>query len=245
MTRRSNWKRLFWKRWGFKFVCYSLVFLIITLFLFEPFTKILAKEGISSQNVNQIPNKIQDAIIADYLQQVIVENHLPKHQDSKTSNQLAIESLNQSQVKQTSQSKPKKSTEAETQVLIAEVVVSSPKDNLEDKLIDEVYRVIRTKPGHKTTRNQLQEDINTIFATGYFSNVRAIPKDTPLGVQVTFEVTPNPILRQIELNGSVIKNLKVKGKEVSLRQAIDSIFSKQYGQRLNLKKLQAGIKMIG
>ncbi|WP_052754573.1 CHAT domain-containing protein [Calothrix sp. 336/3] len=244
MRRRGNWVRLSRKSWGFKLVCYSLVFLMITLFIIEPFTQAIAKEGIFYQNVNQIIATKQDSIIAGYLQKLIIENNVHKHHSSETFNQSEAKPLNQSQVKKPSKSKPKKATEAETQVLIAEVVVNSKKGYLEDSLIDEAYRVIRTKPGLLTTRSQLQEDINAIFATGYFSNVQVIPKDTPLGVQVTFEVIPNPILRQIELKGNIIKTLQFKDKKISLQQAIDNVFSKDYGQRLNLKKLQEGIKNL-
>jgi outer membrane protein insertion porin family len=73
-------------------------------------------------------------------------------------------------------------TEPEKSVLVGEVVVSG----VEGKLQEEVYKALRTQPGKTVTRSQLQEDINAIFATGYFADVRAIPEDTPLGVRVTF-----------------------------------------------------------
>lgn len=81
---------------------------------------------------------------------------------------------------------PTPSSEAEPRVLVAEVLVNG----VEGKLQDIVYDAIRTRPGRTTTKSQLQEDINAIFATGYFSRVRAEPTDTPLGVRVTFVVNP-------------------------------------------------------
>ena len=51
-------------------------------------------------------------------------------------------------------------------------------------------------PEKTTSRSALQEDINSIFATGFFSDVRAVPEDTPLGVRVTFVVRPNPVFTQ-------------------------------------------------
>jgi outer membrane protein insertion porin family len=104
--------------------------------------------------------------------------------------------------------------------------------------------VIGTRPGRTTTRSQLQQDINAIFATGFFSNVQAIPEDTPLGVRVTFVVQPNPPLRAVRLRGSVIQDVEYKGQRVPLQQAVDDIFSSQYGQTANLRDLQSGIQQL-
>lgn len=119
---------------------------------------------------------------------------------------------------------------AEPQVLVAEVVVSG----VEGRLEDEVYRVISLRPGQTTTRSQLQQDINAIFATGYFSNVRAEPQDTPLGVRVTFVVESNPVLTGVE----------VRGNQVLPQTVIDEIFAQQYGDILNLRDFQEGIKQL-
>jgi outer membrane protein insertion porin family len=121
----------------------------------------------------------------------------------------------------------------ETRVLVAEVdvVSSDPQRPLTTELIDEVYGAISTVPGRTTTRTQLQEDINSVFSTGFFSNVQAEPEDTALGVKVTFLVEPNPNLTEVD-----IRNRTVLPDEV-----IDDIFSDQYGQILNLRDLQNGI----
>jgi outer membrane protein insertion porin family len=104
----------------------------------------------------------------------------------------------------------------------------------EGELENEVYRVIRTRPGRTTTRSQLQEDINAIFATGFFSNVRAVPEDTPLGVRVTFDVQLNPVLQSV----------KTEGTTVLPPEVIENAFKDQYGKVLNLNDLQEGIKVI-
>ncbi|MBE9032175.1 BamA/TamA family outer membrane protein, partial [filamentous cyanobacterium LEGE 11480] len=115
-------------------------------------------------------------------------------------------------------------------VLVAEVAVQGATGPLED----EVYRTIRTRPGQTTTRTQLQEDINAVFATGYFANVQASPEDTPLGVRVTFVVEPNPVL----------KTVKVQGNQAISSEEIDQIFNAQYGSTLNLRQLQQGIQTL-
>ncbi|AKG23351.1 BamA/TamA family outer membrane protein [Calothrix sp. 336/3] len=128
----------------------------------------------------------------------------------------------------------------ETKVLVSEVVVKSQTgEQIVPKLEDEVYNAIRTKAGQTTTRAQLQEDINAIFATGFFANVQAVPEDTPLGVRVSFVVQPNPNLTkvQIQANGGQIPS-------VLPADTADKIFSKQYGDILNLRDLQEGIKEL-
>lgn len=121
-------------------------------------------------------------------------------------------------------------TAPEPRVLVSEVDVKGATGNLED----EVYRVIRTRPGQTTTRSQLQEDINAIFATGYFANVQATPEDTPLGVRVTFDVQPNPTLKTVQLEGSSL-----------IPQAeVDKVFQDQYGSTLNYRRLQEGIQTL-
>jgi len=119
---------------------------------------------------------------------------------------------------------------SETEVLVSEVVVEGAEGDLQQR----VYRAISTRPGRTTTRSQLQEDINAIFATGYFANVRAVPSDTPLGVRVTFFVEPNPVLRDVQLQGATVVP----------PEQVDRIFRPQYGRILNLNDLQGGIREL-
>lgn len=119
-----------------------------------------------------------------------------------------------------------------TQVLVAEVVViGQDGDTLSAMLEDTVYDAVETRPGQTTTRSQLQQDINNIFATGFFANVRALPSDTPLGVRIEFVVEPNPVLSRVELEGS----------EVVPEDIVDEIFSPQYDEIINLLDFQDGI----
>lgn len=120
----------------------------------------------------------------------------------------------------------------ETRVLVAEVDVVSTNDQaLSTELIDAVYSAVETTPGRTTTRTQLQEDINSVFSTGFFSNVRASPEDTPLGVKVTFFVEPNPVLTRVD----------VRNRQVLQDETIEEIFGDQYGEILNLRDFQTSI----
>ncbi len=135
---------------------------------------------------------------------------------------------------------PSNSETTEPRVLVSEVAVTSPDGAISPELENQVYRVIRTQPGQTTTRSQLQEDINAIFATGFFSNVRAVPEDTPVGVRVSFVVDPNPVLSKVEVEA----NPGTDVPSVLPTNTVDKIFSEQYGKILNLRDLQEGIKQL-
>ncbi|MEB3180830.1 MAG: BamA/TamA family outer membrane protein [Nostocaceae cyanobacterium] len=129
----------------------------------------------------------------------------------------------------------------EARVLVSEVVVrTTTTAPLPKELEDEVYRVIRTQAGRTTTRSQLQEDINAIFTTGFFSDVRAEPEDTPLGVRVSFIVQPNPILRKVQVDA----NPGTGVPSVLPATIAEEVFKEQYGKILNLRELNQGIQEL-
>lgn len=132
------------------------------------------------------------------------------------------------------------SATTEPRVLVSEVTVRSETGQIPPELEDQVYRAIRTQPGRTTTRTQLQEDINAIFATGFFSNVQAVPEDTPLGVRVSFVVQPNPVLSKVQVQANPGSNVP----SVLPPDTVDAIFKDQYGRILNLRDLQEGIKQL-
>lgn len=140
-----------------------------------------------------------------------------------------------------SQESPNATPEAEEpRVLVSEVVVRPQTGQLPTELENQVYQVIRTQPGRTTTRSQLQEDINAIFGTGFFSNVQAVPEDTPLGVRVSFIVQPNPVLTKVEVQA----NPGTGVASVLPATTTDEVFRNQYGKILNLRDLQEGIKQL-
>ncbi|MEM7792841.1 MAG: BamA/TamA family outer membrane protein [Cyanobacteria bacterium P01_C01_bin.118] len=131
--------------------------------------------------------------------------------------------------------RPVADEDEEVQVLVAELeVVTLDGSPLDPELEDVAYQAITLRPGRPATRSQLQEDINNVFATGFFANVRARPEDTDLGVRVTFGVQPNPILTGVDV--------RTDGEEDILSQEkVDEFFGDQYGQILNLIDFQDSI----
>ena len=118
----------------------------------------------------------------------------------------------------------------ETQVLVSEVTVDGVEGNLEQI----VSQAIQTQAGKTITRAQLQQDINAIFSTGYFANVRAISEETTAGVRIKFVVEANPVLRAV----------KVQSDRVLPQEVVNQSFNTQYGQILNLKQFQTGIEKL-
>jgi len=121
------------------------------------------------------------------------------------------------------------------QVLVSEVVVRGTGGRPVPLDLQElVYDTVRTQPGRTTTSRQLQEDVNAVYATGFFGRVEPLAEETPLGVRVIFEVLPNPTLNRV-----------VAQNNQALTQAeIDEIFGNQYGQILNLRDFQRGVDLV-
>ena len=130
-----------------------------------------------------------------------------------------------------------RSTPAEDpRVLVAEVQVQGVEGNPQANLLrDQVFNAIQTTPGEPTTRQALENDLNAIFATGYFSNVQFLPQDTPLGVRITFLVTPNPVLTAVQV---------AEGTRILPPTLVEDSFKPLYGTILNFKDLQDGIQAI-
>ena len=122
---------------------------------------------------------------------------------------------------------------SEPRVLVAEVLVEGADEELEDI----VYATISTEPGRTTTRTQLQEDVNAVYATGYFQNVEVNPSDTPLGVRITFSVEQNPVLSDVNVQTVAGGN----DSGVLSPEKVDEFFGASYGKILNLRELQQGI----
>jgi len=193
----------------------------------NPAAPVIPPPGTGSQPQQPTPNQLQIPITPSPSQPPTINNNLPPTPLPTTPPGNA----------QPSQAPPT----PEPQVLVAEVVVTNAQGQpLPPDLQNQVYGAISTKAGQTTTRAQLQSDINAIFATGYFSDVRAVPSDTPLGVRVTFIAQPNPILRNVQVRA----NAGTGVPSVLPPQVITDIFSPQYGTILNLGRFETGVKQL-
>jgi len=119
----------------------------------------------------------------------------------------------------------------EQQVLIAEVIIVGLEDHPERERLEIVaYDAMEVRPGGTTTRSQLERDLTAVYATGWFSNVRVVPTDGPLGVRLEVTVTPNPVLTGVELE---------EQQDVLLPdQVVQEAFAEDQGRTINLASLQ-------
>lgn len=163
------------------------------------------------------------SLIGNSQEQVIAQNPTPE-QEPVQSEPAQQEPLEQKTVQQ------------EPRVLVSEINVVGVEGELEDL----IYNTIQTKPGRTTTRTQVQDDINAIYVTGFFSSVKVDVQDTPLGVRLSFVVEANPVLSKVVVNTIP----ETEEKSVLPDTLIEEVFSSQYGKTLNLRDLQEGIIKI-
>ena len=78
-------------------------------------------------------------------------------------------------------------------VLITEVMIEGIDGHPEQERLElAAYDAMTVRPGSRVTRDELKVDLEAIYATGWFSDVRIEPVNGPLGVQLVVQVAPNP-----------------------------------------------------
>ena len=121
-------------------------------------------------------------------------------------------------------------------VLISEIIIEGWENHPEGRKLElAAYDSMSIKPGSIVDNRILNQDLNAIYSSGWFSGVNIESQDGPLGVRLVVNVVPNPILKKVELVpiNSVISN-----------SYIDEIFNNFYGTTLNLNELQNKIEII-
>lgn len=99
---------------------------------------------------------------------------------------------------------------------------------------DAVKRVIRTKPGDIYIPKSVPKDIKSIYAMGYFDDIRVDVKNAPGGKVVTFTVIEKPTVRQVAVQGN---------KVFEDDEILDDVDIKR-GSILNIFKVQSNIKQM-
>jgi len=121
-------------------------------------------------------------------------------------------------------------------VLISEIIIEGWEDHPEGRKLElAAYDSMSIKPGSVVNNQILKKDLNSIYASGWFSGVKMKSKDGPLGVRLVVSVVPNPILNKVVLNP---RNSVIPSKFVN------DMFNNYYGTTLNLNELQNKINKI-
>ena len=121
-------------------------------------------------------------------------------------------------------------------VLISEIIIEGWENHPEGRKLElAAYDSMSIKPGSIVDNQILKQDLNAIYASGWFSGVKINSQNGPLGVRLIVNVVPNPILKKVELNS---KNSLISDEYV------DEIFKNYYGTTLNLNEFQNKIDTI-
>jgi len=124
----------------------------------------------------------------------------------------------------------------EESVVISEIIIEGWENHPEGRKLElAAYDSMSIKPGSIVDNQILKQDLNAIYASGWFSGVKINPQNGPLGVRLIVNVIPNPILKKVELNS---KNSIISD------QYVDDIFKNYYGTTLNLNEFQNKIDTI-
>jgi outer membrane protein insertion porin family len=163
--------------------------------------------------------------------------------DDKSIKTLEIQNINNGLFQGTDIKKEEKFLLAENNngineegVLISEIIIEGWENHPEGRKLElAAYDAMSIKPGSIVDNRILNQDLNAIYASGWFSGVKIKSQDGPLGVRLIVNVVPNPILKKVELkpNNSVFSN-----------EYVDDIFNNYYGTTLNLNEFQNKIEII-
>jgi len=68
-----------------------------------------------------------------------------------------------------------------------------------------VRDMITTKVGEPFNRDQLQQDLDALYQSGYFAADPSLTyREVPGGVEITFELVENPLIKEVRLQGNTV-----------------------------------------
>jgi len=153
----------------------------------------------------------------------------------KNINNILFQGFNGKQEKNFLIAENKKNINQE-KVLISEIIIEGWENHPEGRKLElAAYDSMSIKPGSIVDNQILNQDLNAIYASGWFSGVKMKPQDGPLGVRLIVNVVPNPILKKVKIKPT---NSLISSADV------DVIFNNFYGTTLNLNELQSKIEII-
>lgn len=98
----------------------------------------------------------------------------------------------------------------------------------------EILTALKTKPGMEFSEAGLTEDLSSIYALGWFYDLRPEFKLVPEGVQVIYHVLENP----------VYKNVDIEGNTVIKKDKAASLFDLEEGKIVNLKQVNKCVQKL-
>ena len=121
-------------------------------------------------------------------------------------------------------------------ILISEIVIQGWEDHPEGRKLElAAYESMSIKPGSAVNNEMVAKDLNSIYASGWFSGVQIKFEEGPLGIKLIVTIVPNPILQEVQINPD---------STIIPIDYINQIFNEYYGMTLNLNELQERINII-
>jgi outer membrane protein insertion porin family len=124
------------------------------------------------------------------------------------------------------------SSDTTKRVLVTGIDVQSTNGALSPELRSQVLEAISSKVGQPTSTEQIQQDVDKIYALGVFKDVRTQPQNTAQGVKLTYLVTTFAVVKKVTL-----KTAPANVPSVLSQADVDEVFQGLYGQNLNLATL--------
>jgi len=172
-------------------------------------------------------------LAAKYLPNKVVESF--KTLEINTNKNGLFQGLNTTKEKNIFIADNNKSSNKES-VLVSEIIIEGWENHPEGRKLElAAYDSMNIKPGSIVDNQILNQDLNAIYASGWFSGVKIKSQDGPLGVRLIVNVVPNPILKKVELSTT---------NSIFSDEYVDDIFNNFYGKTLNLNQLQDKIEII-
>jgi outer membrane protein insertion porin family len=113
---------------------------------------------------------------------------------------------------------------------ISEVLIQG--NNIMSK--DIIGSVISMKPGDKVSADALQKDLQAIYNTGYFTDVKFDPEYEEDGMKVIFRVLENP----------QVKSVKFNGNELASSEELSFLMKTKEGKIFNSNDFEEDLKAI-
>jgi len=130
----------------------------------------------------------------------------------------------------------KNEEEINSNVLISEIIIEGWEDHPEGRKLElAAYDAMSIKPGSIINNSSLQRDLDSIYATGWFSGVNIKAEDGQLGVKLIVSIIPNPVLKKVIISSE---------SKIIPDDFVNNTFSKFYGSTLNLMQFQERINII-
>ncbi len=127
-------------------------------------------------------------------------------------------------------------SESNANVLISEIVIEGWEDHPEGRKLElAAYDSMNIKPGSIVNNEILKQNLDSIYASGWFSGVKFKAEDGSLGVKLIVKIVPNPILREIIIQPR---------NTIITQKLVNKFFDEYFGSTLNLNELQDNINLI-